>query len=94
MSDPGKSVPSEVRYQVELANGPCKFTVHGKEFVLGSGEDAPVLVRTVWSSGFKIEETIVGIIGGRHSFDTREFLKIQSFLNHGGVIGLHRDLIT
>lgn len=93
MADPGKGTQAEIRYQVQIQGGPCKFSISGSEYVIASGSDVVVMVRTVWSDGFRMDEKIVGVIGGEWASDCVEFIRIRKFMNQGGVIGLHRDLV-
>jgi hypothetical protein len=92
--NPGKSTSAEQRYEIRCVEGPRQFTVHGADYDLAYSDSMTVLVRIVASGGYLIEETIVGVIGGRYRTDsTVEMLKLVRFLNAGGIIGLSEDLV-
>lgn len=93
MADPRVMVDAQVTYEVKLQSGPCKFHVRGVEHAINTNRDAVVVVRSVHMNGTRMDETIVGVIGDPWESGVDEFLRIRAFLNAGGVIGLHRDLI-
>jgi hypothetical protein len=98
--NPGKSTSAELRYEVRLIDGPRQFTVLGVDYDLAYSDSMTALVRMVATVGmasgrYLIEETIVGVIGGRHRTDSGvEMIKLVRFLNAGGVIGLDEYLVT
>lgn len=92
--DPAKTIPATVRYEIRIINGPYKFSIKGREFTLeGPHQDIVVLMRMVHSGRLIVDEKIVGVIGDEWNTGSVEFLRLRSFLNDGGVIGLHRDLV-
>lgn len=95
MGDPAKTTEAQVRYEVRLQPGPWKFEIRGVEHEIKERDDACVLVRIITQGGVKIaDEKIVGVIGGDRGSSIPEMLRLLAFLNAGGVIGLHRDLIS
>jgi hypothetical protein len=93
MADPRVTVAAQVAYEVKLQPGPYKFCIRGVEHVIDFNRDAVVIVRVICMNGSRMDETIVGVIGDSWEAGVAEFLRIRAFLNAGGVIGLHRDLI-
>lgn len=93
MSDPAKHTASEIRYEIRIVQGPRKFQFRSETVELDANDDIVALVRMTLVSGRAIDEKIVGIIGSEWRSDPREFMSLREFLNAGGVIGLHRDLV-
>lgn len=89
MADPAKHAPAEVRYQIEL----MKFHQVQKIFRIGGGgyqlddkDDHVCLVKLIIQNQRITHQEVVGVVG-------EDFLNLVDFLNSGGVIGLHRDLV-
>jgi len=92
VSDPGVSVAAEVRYEIRIQRGPCRFQINGVEFYVAPDQDMCVLCRLVFLQRSLMSETIAGVVGGGLQSDCAEMLRLCAFLQAGGVIGLHRDL--
>lgn len=89
----GRSVEAEIRYTVDLASGPLDLRFRGVEFKVKGGEDILVIRRQILSGSLIVDTKIVAIFGGPGPYDdTEEMLRIRSFMNNGGVIGISREL--
>lgn len=93
MADPAKTVAATIRYEVRIIYAPRSFDFRGECIALDKGGDLPVLVRITVMGATVLEEAIVGVIGGAHRWDPREFLSLRAFLASGGIIGLNKDLL-
>lgn len=97
MSDPGIPNTARLRYEVQLVSGPRKFNLNGVTFNVTAGGDIAVLMRVVEQcSGNRwllTDETIIGVIGDSCQGGSRELLGLRSFMDAGGVIGLHKELL-
>jgi hypothetical protein len=89
----GRSVEAEIHYTVDLASGPLDLRIRGVEFKAKGGEDILVIRRQILSGSLIVDTKIVAIFGGPGFYDgTEEMLRIRSFMNNGGVIGISKEL--
>lgn len=90
MGNPGVTAQAEITYEVTLVEGPRQFTVAGAEFVLESPrDDLAVIVRVTSIGRTRIDQKIVGVIGGDYRQGTSEMLALRAFMVAGGVIGIN-----
>lgn len=95
--DPGKNVTEgvEVRYELCLQNPPgdkMDFYTSTQRFEIRS-KDFACIQKIILMNGKIIHQEIVGIIGGTSGMSSEGFLDLMDFMNAGGVIGLHRNLV-